>query len=193
MKSKVKCPHCKRKVHKLITLIERVEEEGIFNACKYCIAEDKNIIDRVNLKETYTNYNNKYFNNKLPNANLINLRWNSYLRVAAAYCIKGIDGYSIEFNPTYFNNYPDEFESIFIHEMIHLIDLSHGEKFKKEAKRLNKEFDIEICEFTKHDLRDGPKWQYKCCNCNTSIFTMKRKKNIKCSCNNILTEVLIRE
>ena len=91
-----------------------------------------------NLKECYSHCNFKYFNNILPPEDFIELRWNFGLGINAGMCFRNYKQTFIELNPTYLSLYPEEFESILVHEMIHLISLEHDKKFLEEANRITK-------------------------------------------------------
>jgi len=105
----------------------------------------------IDLQEYYTYCNSKYFNNILSPAEFINLKWNYNLGNVAGMCIKSFKDITIELNPIYLTIYPDEFGSILVHEMIHLISLEHDDIFLEEANRITK-MGLPITINCKHDI-----------------------------------------
>ena len=101
-------------------------------------ADINDIRNRVDLEEYYTFYNQVYFDSKLTPSEFITLRWNENLGILAGRCVKTYNQTIIELNPVYLNLYPEELDSIFVHEMIHLITLDHDECFLEEVKRISK-------------------------------------------------------
>lgn len=116
MKTKQKCPHCGRKVYEVITLKERIKNEGMGNACGYCRFEENDIKDRVDLREMYIDINKKYFDSKLPDVSRVKLVWNTNMISTAGRCSK--DKKTIQISSYYHNLHPDELESTVAHEMI---------------------------------------------------------------------------
>ena len=114
-------------------------------------ADINDIRNRVDLEEYYTFYNQVYFDSKLTPHDFITLRWNANLVVLAGRCVKTYNKTIIELNPIYLNLYPEEFDSIFVHEMIHLITLEHDECFLEEVKRISK-LGLEININCKHNI-----------------------------------------
>lgn len=109
------------------------------------------IRNRVDLEDYYTYYNKQYFDSKLTPSEFITLRWNENLGVLAGRCVKTYNKTIIELNPIYLNLYPEELDSIFVHEMIHLITLEHDECFLEEVKRISK-LGLEININCKHNI-----------------------------------------
>ena len=109
------------------------------------------IRNRVDLEDYYTYYNKQYFDSKLTPSKFITLRLNKTLGVLAGRCVKTYNKTIIELNPIYLNLYPEELDSIFVHEMIHLITLEHDECFLEEVKRISK-LGLEININCKHNI-----------------------------------------
>ena len=114
-------------------------------------ADINDIRNRVDLEEYYTFYNQVYFDSKLTPSEFITLRWNENLGILAGRCVKTYNQTIIELNPVYLNLYPEELDSIFVHEMIHLITLDHDECFLEEVKRISK-LGLEININCKHNI-----------------------------------------
>ncbi|MBN1050340.1 sprT domain-containing protein [Clostridium botulinum] len=110
------------------------------------------IRNRVNLDACYTYYNHIYFNDTLTPCDFIELRWNHLLGESAGMFIKSYNKIVIELNPIYLNLYPEEFSSIFVHEMIHLISIKHDQKFLDEIARIRK-LGLEITVCCKHNIK----------------------------------------
>lgn len=116
------------------------------------LEEDFNDIrNRVDLIADYTYFNHLYFDDTLTPVDFINVRWNHMLGENAGMCIKNFRNTIIELNPLYLNIYPEEYASIFVHEMIHLISLEHDEIFLREASRIS-DLGLEITVNCKHNL-----------------------------------------
>jgi len=118
---------------------------------KYSFLNSYDICNRVDLNEYYTYYNYLYFQDTLTPVDFIEIRWNDLLGDLAGMCTKTYSGTIIELNPIYLNKYPEEFPSIIVHEMIHLITLDHGDRFLEEVERISK-LGLEINVYCKHNL-----------------------------------------
>ncbi len=196
MKVKQKCPHCGRKVYEVITLKERIEKEGMGNACEHCRFDDNDIRDKVDLKEMYVRLNKTYFNDKLPAVSRVKIEWNTDMRSTAGRCWRSRK--LIHISSYYHNLHPDELESTVAHEMIHLKEAGHRAGFKREADRITK-MGLEITIYTKYSEGIPPKWNYICVNeeCGETYERVQRLKNFKnCRCHvcdSKLKEVQLRE
>lgn len=196
MKVKQKCPHCKRKVYEVITLKERIEKEGVLNACEFCRFDENNIMDKVDLKEMYTNINEKYFDNRLPKVSKVNILWNTKLRSTAGRCWRKKN--LIHISSYYHNLHPEELESTLAHEMIHFIEAGHKTGFKREADRITK-MGLEITIYTKYSEGRLPKWKYVCVNEECDVVYEKVQRLVNCEnyrchlCNSELKEFQLRE
>lgn len=129
-----------------MNLEEKIEED--FN---YSPFDFNYIRNRVDLEESYTYYNHVYFDDTLTPVDFIEIRWNNQLYESAGMCIKSYKGTTIELNPIYLNIYPEEFPSILVHEMIHLITIDHDQKFIEEAERITN-LGLDITVNCKHNL-----------------------------------------
>lgn len=108
-------------------------------------------IQSLNLEYFYTFYNAEYFSNTLPAVEFITIRWNYNLGNLAGVCKKNYKETVIEISPIYISLYPEEFPSILIHEMIHLISMEHDETFLREAARIS-DMGIKINVNCQHDI-----------------------------------------
>ncbi|UYZ39051.1 SprT-like domain-containing protein (plasmid) [Clostridium beijerinckii] len=118
---------------------------------KNCSFSLNDIRNRVDLEEDYTYFNHLYFDDALTPVDFITIHWNTLLGANAGMCIKNYKSTILELNPIYLNLYPEEYESILVHEMIHLITLEHDKKFLQEAKRISN-LGLEITINCKHNL-----------------------------------------
>lgn len=131
------------------------------------------------LKERFNQYNEKYFNGKVPE---VKLEWNNRFTSTAGRCWYNgeMEPYKIEISSKYVKMYPNEFKNIMIHEMIHVLypEKEHV-KFKEVAKRLNEEF--EELNITLYNKEHYWRYKYQCLSCGNS-FTTARKihKNHVC-------------
>lgn len=169
-----KCPHCGKIARQLTSLYERLNE-GLLNACENCKYEGKNLRDVIDLKAAYKKYNQDYFDNRLPEVEFVDISWNTRLRIGGR-CF--FDDRKIELGLFYLNKHPDEFESIFVHEMIHLLTPYHGIEFKREADRIST-MGLPISIYTKYSERRPFRWKYICIKCGREY---KKRKRISSTC-----------
>lgn len=111
------------------------------------------LIFQKDLNYYYSYFNDIYFNNTLTPSEFITLRWNSNLGDAAGMCTRKYDETVIELNPLYLALFPEEFENILVHEMIHLISIEHDDLFRSEIERINK-LGLEVTVHCKYKLSD---------------------------------------
>ena len=115
--------------------------------------QEKLSIYQKDLIQYYDYFNKVYFENKLTPSDFLTLRWNPNLGDTAGMCIKRYNETVIELNPIYLTFFPEEFENIFVHEMIHLISIDHDAIFRDEIDRIKK-LGLEVTEYCKYKLSD---------------------------------------
>lgn len=126
------------------------------------------------LKETFKKYNEKYFNNRVQP---VFLAWNNRTTKTLGTCrYINDEPYKIEVSSKYVKQYPEELKNILVHEMIHVLypKDSHGELFRKEMNRLNKEFpELDIRVFA-NNLKVYWKYKYNCSICGQNGTTARK-------------------
>ena len=124
------------------------------------------------LKATYTEYNQKYFDGELPPVDKVTIRYSNRLSTSAGLCCPSER--TIEISSHYAKRYgEEETRSVLLHEMIHLQIRGHGEAFMKkmgdiQAKGGN------VSRYSKG--RAKVNWEYVCNDCGTRYERGRRLK-----------------
>jgi predicted SprT family Zn-dependent metalloprotease len=142
----------------------------------------------IDLKRLYNACNAKYFNGELPG---VNLEWSSRLFSCAGKCQKKNGKYTIKLSIDYHQRHPNEIVPTLIHEMIHVKISGHGQKFKKELKRIN-DMGGTVHRYSKESAKE-PRWQYICTKCGTLTKRYRRvpKRYVCGKCRSPLIETVI--
>ncbi len=142
------------------------------------------------LTRMYREYNQEFFEGKLPDASKGVIEFNPRLTAIAGRCLinRITKEWKIQFSPHYFRQFQGEafdreLKAVFLHEMIHLRFPGHGPLFYNRMKRINQQIGTELV--TRHSkFRATPKeikWMYKCA-CMEHQMTRKLKDYQKCLC-----------
>ena len=146
---------------------------------------------KVDLRKKYNEYNERYFNNELPEleAGKVDIEWSSRMTASAgmmvlrqSYCGKVADR-KIKISTHYAERYPEDVDNVIIHEMIHILHPhdNHNEPFQQKADEINRKAEQlgEAIKITVHasDSAKAPKWSYICDSCGRDHTRQRRAKN----------------
>jgi predicted SprT family Zn-dependent metalloprotease len=131
------------------------------------------------LNKMYKEYNKKYFDSKLPQDTKV--KWSKQLKTCAGNCYPL--GKEIKLAVFYAEQYPNEIKNVLIHEMIHLIDRTHGKTFKSEMERINKLDKSIYIKLTAPYTPKITRYIYRCSECGFNfIYTEAQSIAPKCKC-----------
>lgn len=144
----------------------------------YQIADDRNKPEKdkgklLRIEELYNlfnDFNARYFEGLLPP---VKIAYSERMLIAGSY---SISEKIIRIGKRYHEIFPDEIEDTLKHEMIHILDSSHGRNFKSIAKKIGASLKARA----HPDLRLPAKYFYECPVCGRVY--RRRKKLIMASC-----------
>lgn len=122
------------------------------------------------LQQMYQYYNWKYFDGKLPRANIV---YSNRMTSAGSYTPSRK---LITIGRKYHEIFPDELADTLKHEMIHIRHIRHDAVFKAEAKRVG----ASIRAKSHPLLRRRPRYIYLCGNCGGEYPRQKRLVMASC-------------
>ena len=122
------------------------------------------------LRQLFDNFNLEYFGGILPE---VKIAYSGRMLIAGSY---SVNEKVIRIGRKYHEKFPEDIEDTLKHEMIHIIDLSHGRKFKAIARRIGASLRAKA----HPELRLPAKYSYICPVCG-KIY-QRRKKLRMASC-----------
>lgn len=115
------------------------------------------------LRATYTEYNQAYFDGELPPVDRVTIEYSNRLSSSAGLCYPSRR--VIRISSHYAERYGErETKSVLLHEMIHLQIRGHGEKFHAKMHDIQSRGG-EVSRYSKG--RAKVNWEYVCVECQT--------------------------
>jgi len=121
------------------------------------------------LLELFNRLNRRHFAGTLAPARIT---WSTRMRIAGG-CRP--DTREIRLSVLYHTHYPEELENTLVHEMLHLVHLTHSTAFRQAAEKLG--VSIHCREYP--GIHPRSRYVYLCPNCRT-VFHRRRRGNISC-------------
>ncbi len=122
------------------------------------------------LYQLFNDLNAKYFEGALPPAKII---YSKRMLIAGSY---SINEKTIRIGVKYHRIFPNELEDTLKHEMIHILDSSHGRNFKSIARRIGASLRAQ----SHPNLRLPTKYSYICPICGKVYPRRKRLRMASC-------------